>query len=93
MPNLDVLPCGPTPPNPAELLHTDRFHEILAQCRRDYDKVVLDSPPTAPVTAAAAERQKAVTDLLARWAALKGADLATLNAQLTQAGLPAIATP
>jgi len=50
VPNLDVLPCGPTPPNPAELLHTDRFREILAQCGKDYDRVVLDSPPTAPVT-------------------------------------------
>jgi capsular exopolysaccharide synthesis family protein len=50
VPNLDVVPCGPTPPNPAELLHTDRFREFLAQCRRDYDRVVLDSPPMAPVT-------------------------------------------
>jgi capsular exopolysaccharide synthesis family protein len=50
IPNLDVLPCGPTPPNPAELLHTERFRDILGQCRRDYDKIILDSPPTAPVT-------------------------------------------
>jgi capsular exopolysaccharide synthesis family protein len=50
IPNLDVLPCGPNPPNPAELLHTERFREILAQCRRDYDKVILDAPPTGPVT-------------------------------------------
>ena len=50
IPKLDVLPCGPIPPNPAELLHTDRFREILAQCRQDYDKVILDSPPTGPVT-------------------------------------------
>jgi len=48
--NLDILPCGPIPPNPAELLHTERFREILAQCRQSYDKVILDSPPTAPVT-------------------------------------------
>ena len=50
VPNLDLVPCGPIPPNPAELLHTDRFREFLAQCRRDYDRVVLDSPPMAPVT-------------------------------------------
>jgi capsular exopolysaccharide synthesis family protein len=50
IPNLDVLPCGPMPPNPAELLHTERFRQILAQCRRSYDRVVLDSPPIAPVT-------------------------------------------
>jgi capsular exopolysaccharide synthesis family protein len=50
VPNLDVLPCGPIPPNPAELLHTERFRDILAECRRNYDKVILDAPPTAPVT-------------------------------------------
>jgi polysaccharide biosynthesis transport protein len=50
VPNLDVLPCGPMPPNPAELLHTERFRQILAQCRSSYDRVVLDSPPLAPVT-------------------------------------------
>jgi len=50
VPNLDVLPCGPTPPNPAELIHTDRFREILDQCRRDYARVVMDSPPAAFVT-------------------------------------------
>ena len=46
----DILPCGPNPPNPAELLHTDRFREILAQIRQNYDKVILDAPPTGPVT-------------------------------------------
>jgi succinoglycan biosynthesis transport protein ExoP len=50
VPNLDILPCGPMPPNPAELLHTERFRDILAQCRKLYDRVVLDSPPLAPVT-------------------------------------------
>jgi capsular exopolysaccharide synthesis family protein len=50
VPNLDVLPCGPIPPNPAEILHTERFRAILADCRRNYDKVILDAPPTAPVT-------------------------------------------
>ena len=50
IPNLDVMPCGPTPPNPAELLHTERFRSLLAQCRRSYDKVILDAPPTGPVT-------------------------------------------
>ena len=50
IPNLDVMPCGPLPPNPAELLHTERFRTILAQCRQTYDKVILDAPPTVPVT-------------------------------------------
>jgi capsular exopolysaccharide synthesis family protein len=50
VPNLDILPCGPMPPNPAELLHTERFRQILVQCRANYDKIVMDSPPIAPVT-------------------------------------------
>jgi capsular exopolysaccharide synthesis family protein len=50
VPNLDVLPCGPMPPNPAELLHTEQFKRILVQCRGLYDRVVLDSPPIGPVT-------------------------------------------
>ena len=50
VPNLDVLPCGPTPPNPAELLHTERFSKLLAECTAAYDLVVLDSPPTSAVT-------------------------------------------
>jgi receptor protein-tyrosine kinase len=32
------------------LLHTERFRELLAEFRRNYDKVVIDSPPTGPVT-------------------------------------------
>jgi capsular exopolysaccharide synthesis family protein len=50
VPNLDVLPCGPIPPNPAELLHTERFRQILAECRGLYERVILDSPPIGPVT-------------------------------------------
>jgi capsular exopolysaccharide synthesis family protein len=50
VPNLDILPCGPMPPNPAELLHTEKFRQILAQCRSSYDRVVLDSSPIGPVT-------------------------------------------
>jgi capsular exopolysaccharide synthesis family protein len=50
VPNLDVLPCGPVPPNPSELLHTDRFRAVLADCARLYDRVILDSPPTSAVT-------------------------------------------
>ena len=50
IPNLDVMPCGPIPPNPAELLHTERFRAVLAECRQSYDKVILDAPPVVPVT-------------------------------------------
>jgi polysaccharide biosynthesis transport protein len=50
VPNLDVLTCGPVPPNPSELLHTDRFGVVLAECAKLYDRIILDSPPTSAVT-------------------------------------------
>jgi len=53
IPNLWVLPCGPVPPNPAEMLHTSRFKEILAALVGRFDRIVLDSPPLAAVADAA----------------------------------------
>jgi polysaccharide biosynthesis transport protein len=50
VPNLDVLTCGPVPPNPSELLHTERFRVVLADCAKLYDRIILDSPPTSAVT-------------------------------------------
>lgn len=48
--NLSVIPCGATPPNPAELLHTKRFGELLEQLRGRFDRIVFDSPPVGAVT-------------------------------------------
>jgi succinoglycan biosynthesis transport protein ExoP len=50
IPNLDVLPCGPIPPNPSELLHTKRFAQVLKDCGERYERIILDSPPTSAVT-------------------------------------------
>lgn len=49
VPNLDLLMCGPIPPNPAELLHTERFHTIMDELDKRYDWVIFDSPPTIAV--------------------------------------------
>jgi len=43
---LDVLPSGPRPTNPAELLAHPRFSELLAWAESVYDEVLIDSPPT-----------------------------------------------
>ncbi len=43
--NLDVLVCGPVPPNPAELLSSERMRKLLNEAKTEYDFVVLDSPP------------------------------------------------
>lgn len=53
VPNLFVLPCGPVPPNPAELLHTEAFKQLLATLSEKFDRVILDSPPVGAVADAA----------------------------------------
>lgn len=51
--NLDLLPCGPVPPNPSELLHGAAFSRLLADVKERYDRVIFDSPPIIAVTDAA----------------------------------------
>ncbi|HEY1586051.1 MAG TPA: polysaccharide biosynthesis tyrosine autokinase, partial [Polyangia bacterium] len=53
IPNLMLLPCGATPPNPAELLHAERFKRIVGELAGAFDRVIFDSPPIGPVTDAA----------------------------------------
>jgi succinoglycan biosynthesis transport protein ExoP len=53
VPNLWVLPCGPIPPNPAELLHAERFRKLIASLSDRYDRVIFDSPPLGAVADAA----------------------------------------
>ncbi len=50
IPNLSVLPCGPRPANPAELLTSPRFKELLDIIRAQYDFVIVDTPPLLVVT-------------------------------------------
>ena len=47
---LHAMPSGPFPPNPAELLGSQRMRETLAMLRERYDFIVVDSPPVLPVT-------------------------------------------
>ena len=48
--NLSVAVAGPVPPNPAELIETDRMKEFISQAREQYDYIILDTPPMALVT-------------------------------------------
>ncbi len=47
---LSILPCGPIPANPAELLSFPRFAELLAYIREQFDFVIVDTPPLLAVT-------------------------------------------
>lgn len=48
-----LLGAGPVPPNPSELLGSPAMQELIAQLRRRFDYVVIDTPPLLPVTDAA----------------------------------------
>ena len=50
IPNLFIMPCGPLPSNPAELLTSPVFQEVLAAARAEYDIVLVDTPPLLAVT-------------------------------------------
>ena len=57
--NLSLLPSGPVPPNPADLLSTGRVRKIIAEASEQFDLVLIDAPPTlgladSPLLAAAA---------------------------------------
>jgi len=45
IPNIFVLPCGPIPPNPPELLSSKAMCQLLSEAKEKFDFVLLDSPP------------------------------------------------
>jgi capsular exopolysaccharide synthesis family protein len=53
VPGLNAVFAGPTPPQPAEMLSSDRMRRHLAQWRNEFDHIVIDSPPVLSVTDAA----------------------------------------
>ena len=51
--DIEVLTSGPIPPNPAELLNSQRMQQLMAQLRNAYDIILVDAPPVGVVTDAA----------------------------------------
>jgi len=49
-PGLQLLPCGPIPPSPPELLSNPRFTRLLEAMRESYEWVLIDSPPAATLS-------------------------------------------
>jgi capsular exopolysaccharide synthesis family protein len=45
LPGVEILPAGPIPPDPVELLDSARMRELLMKWRSEYDHVVIDTPP------------------------------------------------
>ena len=48
--NLDIIPAGAIPPNPAELLLNDRMKYLIQSAQKKYDYVILDTPPVGLVS-------------------------------------------
>ena len=46
---MDIIFSGPFVPNPAELLESQNFHDLVQYCREHYDYVLIDLPPVLPV--------------------------------------------
>jgi len=53
VPGLDLLPTGPIPPNPSEMVGSKKVRILLASLAAEYGTVLIDSPPLVPVTDAA----------------------------------------
>jgi capsular exopolysaccharide synthesis family protein len=47
---LDILPCGPVPANPSEILNSREFGELVDSLASRYDHIIFDSPPVNSVT-------------------------------------------
>jgi tyrosine-protein kinase Etk/Wzc len=48
--NLYVTTSGPVPPNPAELIGSERMRKFIAEAKKEYDYIIMDTPPVAIVT-------------------------------------------
>ncbi|MBE6338028.1 MAG: polysaccharide biosynthesis tyrosine autokinase [Lentimicrobiaceae bacterium] len=50
LPTLDIVTAGPIPPNPAELIASDRCSELFKELKERYDYIIVDTPPLLWVT-------------------------------------------
>lgn len=48
--NLFIIPSGPTPPNPSELILSDRMGELIEKLGQRFDKIIIDTPPVGLVS-------------------------------------------
>ncbi|MSP59298.1 MAG: polysaccharide biosynthesis tyrosine autokinase [Myxococcales bacterium] len=47
---LFIMPAGPVPPNPAELLQSERYGDVIKALSERFDRIIIDSPPVGVVT-------------------------------------------
>jgi len=77
MPNVWVIPCGPIPPNPAELVASGMMKQLLAEAVARFDYVILDSPPVLHVTDGRVLAAQADAVMLVIWGGVTSRTLVT----------------
>ena len=50
VPGLKIIPCGPIPPNPAELVGSKRMGHLISEFKKSFDLIIFDTPPAISVT-------------------------------------------
>ncbi len=48
--NLNIITSGPIPPNPSELLNNERMKNLIIKLKKDFDYIIIDTPPAGLVT-------------------------------------------
>ncbi|MEN3316520.1 MAG: tyrosine-protein kinase [Acidimicrobiaceae bacterium] len=90
---LSVLPSGPLPPNPAEILSSWRFADVLTSLHQNADVVLIDAPPVLPVTDALVLSGRVDATLLVALAGVTARqEVAHAMELLTQVGAPVVGT-
>ena len=88
VPNFDLVPRGTVPSNPSELLMSERFGELVAWASKNYDLVLIDTPPILAVTDAAIVGLHAGTTLMvARYAVNTLKEVETSLSRFEQNGI------
>lgn len=89
VPNFDLVPRGQVPPNPSELLMSERFGELIKWASQNYDLVLIDTPPILAVTdAAIVGRHVGTTLMVARYAVNTLKEVETSLSRFEQNGIP-----
>lgn len=88
IPHFDLVPRGQVPPNPSELLMSERFGELIAWASARYDLVLIDTPPILAVTdAAIVGRHVGTTLMVARYAVNTLKEVETSLSRFEQNGI------
>ena len=89
VPNLTLLTCGVLPPNPAELLGSERMRALIKELRDQFEMIVFDSPPNIVVTDASLLAAELDGVMLVIWAGRTNRDMALRGkTQLEKVGTP-----